>query len=175
MREALKSGGGIVLLCCSLSSMADWTVTEGPGGGQQILIATTQADGYTLEIYKDSVAAIRSRFTLPAGLLSFPRRSCPTFQIDQGAAHNLSVDNASCLAGEQWAEYILGYVSDNRIESSTLPGLLYGAEIRYRFRLTNGDYREIGFSLQGSKRALHQVIGEQVVIAQQSGDAVAQQ
>lgn len=166
MKKLLKSCSGLFLLFFNLSCAAEWTVVTNTDGELQTLVATTtNADGYTLEIYKDSVNAIRSRFTLSTGLLSFYERSCPTFQIDKGAAQNLSVNNASCLGGDTWAEYILGYVTNNKVESSTLLGLMNGIQIYYRFRLANGDYRQIDFSLQGSKRALTQAIGEQVLVA----------
>ena len=51
--------------------------------------------GYTLEIYKDSVDAVRARFTLVNGLLRFPDNFCPTFQIDSGMPSNRSINDGS--------------------------------------------------------------------------------
>ena len=163
----------ILLTCCNLVlflhtgvSMAEWNVVTNADDELQTLVAaTTNNAGYRLEIYRDSVSAIRSRFTLPAGLLALPENSCPTFQIDKGLAQNLSVNQAPCLAGKTWSEFILGYVANDRVESSTLLGLMNGITIYYRFRLANGDYRQTEFSLAGSKRALTEAIGEQVVVA----------
>ena len=166
MRQYFPALLGLNLLLAPAVTMAEWNVVTNASDELQTLVATiTNSNGYTLEIYRDKVNAIRSRFTLPSGLLALSERSCPTFQIDRGTPLNLSVNNAPCLRSNLWTEYILGYVSNSRVESSTLLGFMNGIVIYYRFRLANGDYRQTEFSLSGSKRALTEAIGEQVVVA----------
>jgi hypothetical protein len=117
---------------------------------------------YTLEIYKDSVDAVRARFTLSRSLIRFPDDFCPTFQIDSGEPKNRSINDAPCLTGDTWAEFILGYVVNGQVNSSAIVGLMNGIAIRFRFLLENGDYRETLFSLRGSKRAMSAALGEGV-------------
>ena len=121
--------------------------------------------GYTLEIYKDSVDAVRARFTLSRDLIRFPDDFCPTFQIDSGEPTNTSVNDAACLSGDIWAEFILGYVENGSINSSAVVGLMNGVGLRFRFLLENGDYRETLFSLSGSKRAMSAALGDGISVA----------
>jgi hypothetical protein len=120
--------------------------------------------GYTLEIYKDSVDAVRARFTLSRDLIRFPDDFCPTFQIDSGEPTNTSVNDAPCLSGDIWAEFILGYVEKGSINSSAVVGLMNGVGLRFRFLLQNGDYRETLFSLRGSKRAMSAALGDGISV-----------
>lgn len=120
--------------------------------------------GYTLEIYKDSVNAVRARFTLSKGLISFPDSFCPTFQIDSGRPKNHSVNDAPCLSSNTWAEFILGYVENGQINSSAIVGLMNGVGLHFRFLLENDNYRETLFTLRGSKRAMLAALGEGISI-----------
>jgi hypothetical protein len=121
-------------------------------------------NGETLEIYKDSVDAVRARFTLSRNLIQFPDNFCPTFQIDRGEPTNRSVNDAPCLSAKTWAEFILGYVKNGNISSSAVVGLMNGVGLRFRFRLENGDYHETLFSLRGSKRAMSAALGNGVSV-----------
>jgi hypothetical protein len=146
---------------------ADWDVITRPDAGsqRQTPVAVTANDhGYSLEIYRDSVGAIRSRFTLPPGLYRLSDRSCPTFQIDRGAPINRSVNDAPCLQTERWAEFVVGYVEDSRVISSRLLAFMNGIDIAFRFRLSEGGYRETTFSLLGSKRSMTAAIGSSVTV-----------
>jgi len=125
---------------------------------------TLNESGYTLEIYRDSVNAIRSRFTMTKGLLSLSDKTCPTYQIDRGPPKNRSINDAPCISSNQWAEYIMGYVNNDVIASSLLMALMNGVTITYRFRLASGDYREAKFSLLGSKRAMTAALGDNITV-----------
>ena len=107
---------------------------------------------------------MRSRFSLPGQLLSFADGVCPTYQIDRGAPVNRSINDALCLASSNWAEFILGHVDDNHVASSSLLAIMNGISIVFRFKLEDGDYRRTEFSLQGSKRAMSSVFGEDISI-----------
>ena len=169
--HVLRRGALTLASLCAMSALpahAEWNVirqkTQG-ADGDTVVAYTRNEDGYALEIYRDSVNAIRSRFTLRDGLLVLADRSCPTWQIDRNKATNRSVNEAPCLAHAQWAEYVLGYIEDSRVASQPLLSIMNGINITYRFRLQSGDYRETSFSLAGSKRALTEAVGTSVAVS----------
>ena len=148
------------------SSAADWNIVTHSDLDTNVItsVAIVENDqGYSLEIYKDSVDAVRARFTIAPGLLRFPENFCPTFQIDRGVARNRSINDAPCLSGNNWSEFILGYVVNGAVQSRAISGLMNGVGLRFRFRLENGDYRETVFSLTGSKRAISTALGTGIV------------
>ncbi|MFT5351752.1 MAG: hypothetical protein ACI9MF_002577, partial [Gammaproteobacteria bacterium] len=112
----------------------------------------------------DSVDAVRARFTLSQGLIRFPDNLCPTFQIDSGLPTNRSLNDAPCLSGDTWAEFVLGYVENGHINSVAVAGLMNGVGLRFRFIIENGDYRETLFSLFGSKRAMSAALGNGITV-----------
>lgn len=149
-------------------AVAQWNIVthqETGAVGETKIARVTNTDGYSLEIYRDSADAIRSRLTMANGLLNLADKSCPTFQIDKGMPQNRSINDAPCLSSSQWAEFILGYVEDGKVESSTLLGLMNGINITFRFVLKNGDYRQTSFSLSGSMRAMQTAFGRELVIS----------
>lgn len=161
----------ILALCAAMlgnpgQSAAEWTVVnqQESNDATTTIARTANADGYWLEIYRDAVGAVRSRFTLRDGLLRLAQRDCPTYQIDRGKPINRSINNATCLSNERWAEYVLGYVVDSRVESRNLLSFMNGINIYFRFRLASGDYRETQFSLLGSKRSLTAALGADVSV-----------
>ena len=157
----------LCLLLMSLPTRAEWqTITHNDLDNNTLtsVAIVKNQDSYTFEIYRDSVDAIRARFTLSDNLLSFPGNFCPTFQIDAGIPRNDSINNAPCLSGATWAEFILGYVENDLLESSTVTGLMNGVNLKFRFMLANGDYRETLFSLVGSKRAVTAALGEDIIV-----------
>lgn len=121
--------------------------------------------GYTLEIYKDSVGAIRARFTLTQNLVRWPDDFCPTFQIDNGPARNRSINDAPCLSANTWAEFVLGYESNGHVSSRAIVGLMNGVNISFRYLLDRGYYHETRFSLRGSKRAMSAALGAGVTVS----------
>ena len=156
------------LLLLPAAASAQWTVVthQASESGPQTKIAqTTNSDGYTLEIYRDSGDAIRSRLTLREGLTALADKTCPTYQIDKGMPRNTSINNAPCISSPEWAEFILGYVKDGKIESSALHGLMIGINITFRFMLKDGDYRETKFSLAGSMRTLQTAFGQDIIVS----------
>ena len=155
------------LLLMPLTVQAEWTAIKDPANpnSQTLVARTSNVDGYRLEIYQDSVNAVRGRFTLPDGLLKFKGKSCPTYQIDRNVPKNRSINEAFCLSSGNWSEYILGYVTNQHITSPTLLSIMNGINIVFRFQLENGDYRETQFSLAGSKRAMVTIFGEDITVS----------
>lgn len=155
------------LLFLPTTVFAQWTVVahqESVSEVQTTIAHTTNASGYSFEIYRDSGDAIRSRLTMADGLIKLADKKCPTYQIDKGMPQNRSINDASCISNSQWAEFILGYVINGKIESSTLLGLMNGISISFRFVLDNGDYRETKFSLSGSKHTMQTAFGQDIIV-----------
>jgi len=153
-----------VFILTPASTFAAWNVTtqSGQEGDEQITFAySTNESGYTFEIYRDSIDSIRARFNLAGSILQLAEKSCPTYQVDRGFPQNRSVYDAPCISSDQWAEYILGHVVNRQISSTLLLALMNGMNISFRFILENGDYRETSFSLQGSRNAITQAIGQE--------------
>ena len=151
----------------ALAADAQWVVANQhleDAGAVAAIARITNTDGYTLDIYKDGVGAIRGRFSMYAGLVAIADRSCPTFQIDKQPPGNRSINDAPCLSSRRWTEYILGYVVDKKLKSNYVHSLLNGNSIVFRFRLAAGDYRETEFSLLGSKRSIMTAIGPDVIV-----------
>ena len=157
----------LILLLFPTAAMAEWKVVTHTDTNSQTntQVAYTQnKEGYSLEIYKDSVGAIRSRFSLSTALDKFAKRSCPTYEIDTRLLDNRSINDAPCLTELSWSEYILGYITDNNITSGRLNALMNGEIVTFRFMLENGSYKETQFSLAGSKRATLGVLGNNITI-----------
>lgn len=158
----------LILLLCPILVHAEWgvmTLTDSNNNTQTQVAYTRNDEGYTLEIYKDNVGAIRSRFSLSAALDILAKRSCPTYQIDSSVLDNRSVNDAPCLTDLAWSEFILGYTENDVVTSDKLNALMNGSTVTYRFMLDNGSYKETYFSLSGSKRATLSALGPDISIA----------
>ena len=161
----------IIIFCILTSipsiSIAQWHVVshENLNNDEKTKVAFTEnKEGYTLEIYKDSVGAVRARFTLNSKLNLFPTSICPTYQVDLTLIKNTSFNDAPCISKLNWSEFILGYLTNKTITSLSLDALLNGNVVTFRFSLENGNYKETSFSLTGSKRAALKVIGKDINI-----------
>ena len=157
----------LVLLLAPFQVSAEWKIithTDTNNDSQTQVAYSQNEDGYSLEIYKDSVGAIRSRFSLNTALDMFAKRSCPTYQIDTRLLDNRSINDAPCLTDLAWSEFVLGYISNFNVTSEKLNALMNGSTVTFRFMLENGSYKETQFSLAGSKRATLSVLGENITI-----------
>lgn len=143
---------------------AQWMVlAESTNGAPGETAYVDNSEGYRLEIFRDD-NVIRSRFILPEGLTRLYQDICPTYQIDNRTAENTSIDSSKCLLEERQAIYNFGAITGNTVQSSILQGLMDGIGISFRFRLSDGDYRETRFTLNGSNRAMTIAIGEEVIV-----------
>ncbi len=156
-----------ILLMAPFSASAEWKVithTDTNNETQTLVAYSQNKDGYSLEIYKDSVGAIRSRFSLNTALDMFANHTCPTYQIDDRLIDNRSINDAPCLTDMVWSEFVLGYVNNFNVTSEKLNALMNGRIVTFRFMLENGSYMETEFSLAGSKRATLSVLGNNITI-----------
>ena len=157
----------IMLLSTPLLLMAQWHIVshENLSNNEKTKVAFTEnKNGYSLEIYKDSVGAVRARFTLNSKLNLFSNNICPTYQVDLTLIKNTSFNDAPCISKSNWSEFILGYITNRNITSLSLDALLNGNTVTFRYVLDNGNYKETSFSLAGSKRATLNVIGKNIKI-----------
>lgn len=149
------------------TSLAAWEVVSRADSSNNIQTRIAYAEnieGYTLEIYRDAVGAVRARFSLNRPLDKLPARHCPTLQIDDRVLDNRSVNDAPCINDSDWSEFVLGYVNAEEIISPKLYALVNGKTLTYRFMLDHGGYDETSFSLDGSKRTTLTVLGGDVSI-----------
>lgn len=158
---------GLCLILSPIFAQAEWRVithTDTSNNSKTQVAYTQNEQGYSLEIYSDNVGAIRSRFSVNVELDKLAKRSCPTYQIDSRVLDNRSVNDAPCLTGVNWSEFILGYTENQIVSSRKLNALMNGITITFRFMLENGNYEETSFSLSGSKRATLTALGPEVSI-----------
>ncbi|MEE8321668.1 MAG: hypothetical protein V3R68_07510 [Gammaproteobacteria bacterium] len=161
----------ILLVLSPSVAMAEWQIithTDIDTNIETNVAYTENESGYSLEIYRDAVGAVRSRFTLKTGLSRLAVRNCPTYQIDKRQPLNRSINDAPCIPERNWSEFILGYIENNEIVSPHLNYLMNGKKITYRFILENGGYGETFFSLAGSKYAITATMGRNTRIVQPS-------
>jgi hypothetical protein len=156
-----------ILVFCPALVHAEWSIithTDTNNNTETQVAYTQNEEGYSLEIYKDNVGAIRSRFSLSTALDMLAKRSCPTYQIDSSLIDNRSINDAPCLTDLAWSEFIMGYTENQVVTSRKLNALMNGGTITFRFELENGSYKETQFSLSGSKRATLSALGPGISI-----------
>ncbi len=156
-----------IVFMTPLSVSAEWNIITHTSLNNDLktqVAYTENKSGYSLEIYKDNVGSVRSRFTLNSSLNLISTDICPTYQVDLILVKNTSFNDAPCISNLNWSEFILGYITNNQISSLSLDALLNGNEVTFRFVLDNGSYKETSFSLTGSKRAALKVIGKDIIL-----------
>ena len=157
----------LFIFCAPSLAIAEWHIISHANlnSDEKTQVAYTEnKSGHSLEIYKDSVGAIRTRFTLNSKLNLFSNGICPTYQVDLTLVKNTSFNDAPCISNLNWSEFVLGYITNNNITSLSLDALLNGNIVKFRYALDNGNYKETSFSLAGSKRATLKVIGNNIII-----------
>ena len=157
----------LFIFCAPSLAIAEWHIISHANlnNDEKTQVAYTEnRSGHSLEIYRDSVGAIRTRFTLNSKLNLFLNGICPTYQVDLTLVKNTSFNEAPCISNLNWSEFILGYITNDNISSLSLDALLNGNTIKFRYALDNGNYKETSFSLAGSKRAALKVIGKNIII-----------
>lgn len=167
MRQGAVLTVAMAALLFGAAAPAQWALVSKRLEGsvtESTLARIVNGTGHMLELYRDGAGAIRARFTLPTGQLAFADGHCPTLQVDRWTPLNQSVNDAACLATSSWAEYIVGFVLEQKVQSARLLQIMNGNMLTFRYRLAGGDYRDAEFSLAGSKRSLSAAIGADVVV-----------
>lgn len=159
MKKIISS---LVLICSLQQAHAYWSVIEhndlDTGNAIQVAHIKNQ-DGYSIEIYKDQINAVRLRFTSSEkhGLIS--SQYCPSFQVDSFKIFNRSINDAICIKHGQWSEFVLGYLENDNVESTALYRIQNGNKLVFRFMLAADGYEETTFTLAGSSRVILNVLG----------------
>lgn len=156
-----------VSLPAQLQAQTQWNIMShtDTDSGLQTLVATIEnEEGYKLEIYRDANDVIRSRFNIRNSYDLIAVKQCPTSQVDERVLSNRSINDAPCISQPRWAEYVIGYITDDKVLSLPLHNLMNGNVIYYRFLLKNGSYAETSFSLYGSKEILNTALGKNLVV-----------
>ena len=76
-----------------IASYADWDIITHTNLNNALktqVAYTENKNGYSLEIYKDTVGAVRTRFTLNSSLNLISKEICPTYQVDLTLVKNTS-------------------------------------------------------------------------------------
>lgn len=156
----------VLLIAAPAVASAEWSIVNQitANGTATETAHTTNKAGYSLDIYRDANNVIRAHFSMNASA-RLNGNTCPTYQVDKRPAQNRSINDAPCLSQAQWAEYIMGYITDDQVTSTAMHNLLNGNTITYRFILQNSGYGETSFSLSGSKRVLMEILGKNLVVA----------
>lgn len=155
-----------LFLCLNVQA-AFWSVIEqnDTDTGNAINIAQIKnEDGYRIEIYKDQNDAVRLRFTSSNkhGLIS--SEHCPSFQVDNYKIFNRSINDANCIRHSKWAEFVLGYLTEETIQSTALYRIQNGNVLTFRYIMENDGYQQTSFSLSGSSRVILGVLGPETFI-----------
>ena len=161
-----------VSLLAQLQAQTQWNImahTDTDSGLQTLVATIENEEGYKLEIYRDANDVIRSRFNIRNSYDLIAVKQCPTSQVDERVLSNRSINDAPCISQPRWAEYVIGYITDDKVLSLPLHNLMNGNVIYYRFLLKNGSYAETFFSLYGSKEILNTALGKNLVITTKPG------
>ena len=161
-----------VSLPAQLQAQTQWNIMShtDTDSSLQTLVATIEnEEGYKLEIYRDANDVIRSRFNIRNSYDLIAVKQCPTSQVDERVLSNRSINDAPCISQPRWAEYVIGYIIDDKVLSLPLHNLMNGNVIYYRFLLKNRSYAETSFSLYGSKEILNTALGKNLVITTKPG------
>lgn len=157
----------LILLGFSAQIQAQWDVmshTDTDSGVQTRVATIENEEGYKLEIYRDANDVVRTRFNIRNSYDLLAIKHCPTYQVDKRELNNRSINDAPCLSQSRWSEYVIGYISDDKVLSLPLHNLMNGNVIYYRFLLRNGNYGETSFSLSGSKGVIYSSLGNNLVV-----------
>ena len=148
-------------------AQAQWSIvahTDTDSGYQTHIATFENDDGHKLEVYRDANDVVRLRFNIRNSFELLAKKQCPTFQVDRRQLSNRSVNDALCLSQPRWAEYVIGYITDNTVLSLPLHNLMNGNVIYFRFLMNNENYAETSFSLSGSKSILNAALGKDLVV-----------
>jgi hypothetical protein len=161
--EMMRQTRYVLLLAviCAPAWAAQWMLIDA-SADLPTAAAIRNSDGHALRVYRDAQDHVRMRFLLHAGFDNLA--ACPTFQVHDKAAEQRSFDNTECDNNGQWAEYTLGQIEKNAVQSMVLHRLLNGGDVAFRYALKDHGYGETVFSLGGSKQVITRALGGKIKI-----------
>jgi hypothetical protein len=155
---ALRARTGVICVLGVLlagAANAQWRVAQDSPNGvsTRIDIAVVENDsGHSLQLYSDDSLNVRGVFTIRGGFDTIDPGACPTYRVDQRKPQRVSFEEQRCRVLPKQAEFTLGKAGQDR--NRQLLRIMNGSSLVFRYRLSNGTYRETEFSLRGSKYAL---------------------
>lgn len=159
----------LVLLAAALAAtpaQAQWIAGRiGADSGRADATARAE-DGAEIRLWMDDERRLQAAISLAPALVRLDPAGCPTLQIDDRIAEDLSRERHRCAIDGARATLILGQVSEGQLESPTLLGLMNGSSLIVRYRLAHAGYAASRFSLKGSKQALTSVLEGVTVIGE---------
>ena len=158
-----RSTLGLVLAGATSIALADptrWNVeraAEDGSGAQRPIAVVASAEGDALRVHRAASGAVALSLRLRDGFERLDAAGCPTLRIDDTPATGRA--SRSCEVADRVVTVELGRIDDGGVRSAVLAGLIQGTRLTWRVRLRELGYREIAFTLKGSKQAVMQVIG----------------
>lgn len=149
---------------CALQAQWQSAGISGGGGDASPLAVVGNPTGDRLEVHQQNDGAITGRLLLREGFETFHPDGCPTLVVDMSPPIGLAARNGPCRIDGHRAEFVFGTIEDNRIASTQLLRLMDGQQVVFRFHVDGRGYRETRFPLRGSKNALTNLLGTDVVV-----------
>ncbi|NKC16824.1 MAG: hypothetical protein GKR94_32920 [Gammaproteobacteria bacterium] len=131
-------------------------------GHVEAVAVVAAVNGDALRVYQDARGTLHLSLRLRNGLERLSTSLCPTVQVDDDAPIT-QIPGQLCATDPRGARLTLGEIEDGTIKSPLLLRLMNGTTITARFKLNAWGYRSSVFTLTGSKQALFNVIGPDVI------------
>jgi hypothetical protein len=155
---ALCLGG---LLSAAPVAWGEWRNAPAQSGDGQV--AASDNGALRLEIQRERGGQVVARLSLTRGYDRFAPY-CPTFAFDDQPPPIQLSSPELCRVVDREAVLHLGRIDRGGIDSAPLDKLMNVGFIAFRFRTQAGDYREVRFSLKGSKKRIEAALGPGVKV-----------
>ncbi|MDZ7751211.1 MAG: hypothetical protein U5S82_06025 [Gammaproteobacteria bacterium] len=154
------------LALCAPVLQAQWQSmgVGGDGRASAFFAVVGNPAGDRFEVRRQDDGTVTGLLVLREGFESFPPDHCPTLVVDMSAPIGLAARNGPCRIDGHRAGFVFGTIEDGRIGSTHLVRLMDGQQVMFRFHVDGRGYRETRFPLRGSKNALTNLLGTDVVV-----------
>ena len=155
-----------LLALTPLPLAAQWEVElepphDGRPGGK-VAVGRNSA-GDTLQVRRTADGTIEAVLVLRPGLSPLAD-GCPSYRVDTEKPRALVTDGEMCRTAGRSVTFLLGRVRDERVDSASLLEMMNGSRMRFVYHVRSAGYEEAAFSLAGSKQAITDVIGGNIVV-----------
>jgi hypothetical protein len=146
-----------------------WTVEQDrvdTGGESRPVAIVSAATGDTLRVFADQRNGVALSVRLRDGFERIDESQCPTLLVDDHPPMAPQRANDGCTTTARVVTVPLGRIVDGNVRSPLLARLIAGTELVWRVRLQSLGYRELRFTLRGSKQALVAVLGAATTVSE---------
>lgn len=158
---------GVLAAGTADAASADWTavtVTDAASGRSRVEAGIGDEAGNRLSVYRGDDAAITLRFSLRPGLRQLAPGSCATFIVDD-LPMNADAPAPACATTATASDITIARIEAQSVRSPELDALVNGGSLLVRYALAGAaGYESARFSLRGSKQAVRDAIGRDVLI-----------